>query len=459
MKRPGNLVFSILSAVLLTACTSYIEEAEVPVQEPVSKLLRISSTDTVLTSADASIVALMERHGAASTKSNNMDEIDDIVPIYGDEGDVLMYAVNFRAGGYTIVSATKDYYPVLAEVETGRFSDDIYKTGASVLMQEYREGMKYAKTLPRDSILSLRALWMKYEEPHTGQWVATKSNDPLFDLVNSSIEEWIRNGISFTFLSEGPPKYLPENVYQNYVNYAAAFSNPDYDYLENCVIIEERTDSNSEKKELMTTKWGQEYPYNYSIPNGDPAGCCAIALAQIMAYHQFPIHWDWNAIYALQNPILGSFIYEVASGINTNFDSEGSGSNINNVRTYLEEAGYNVQKVAHSASSTKVSLNNNQPVYMRGGIKGGDSGHAWVCDGYRYSSSQVKHTLLVLSYTEPLKYEPCMETYTYYGPVYNFFHMNWGWYGQDNGYFSESVWPSGNNYSSDRQDLINVYPK
>ena len=99
MKRTGNLVFSILFAVLLTACTSYIEEAGMPVQEPVSKLLRISSTDTVLTSVDASIVALMERHGAASTKSSNMDEIDDIVPIYGDEGDVIMYAVNFRTGG------------------------------------------------------------------------------------------------------------------------------------------------------------------------------------------------------------------------------------------------------------------------------------------------------------------------------------------------------------------------
>ena len=205
MKRPGNLVFSILSAVLLTACTSYIEEAGMPVLEPVSKLLRISSTDTLLTSSDASIVALMERcgaastksSGAASTKSSNIDEIDDIVPIYGDEGDVLMYAVNFRTGGYTIVSATKDYYPVLAKIEKGRYSDELYKTGASVLMQEYREGMKYAKTLPRDSILSLRALWMKYEEPHTGQWVATKSNDQLASLVGESIQEWQEQGLGW----------------------------------------------------------------------------------------------------------------------------------------------------------------------------------------------------------------------------------------------------------------------
>lgn len=459
MKRPGNLVFSILFAVLLTACTSYIEEAGMPVQEPVSKLLRISSTDTVLTSADASIVALMERHGAASTKSSNMDEIDDIVPIYGDEGYVIMYAVNFRTGGYTIVSATKDYYPVLAKIEKGRYSDELYKTGASVLMQEYREGMKYAKTLPRDSILSLRALWMKYEEPHTGQWVATKSNDQLASLVGESIQEWQEQGLSYTFLSEGPPKEMPYDVYQRFVESAAAFSNPNYDYLVNCVIIGERTNRQTGVPELLTTEWHQNYPYNYSVPNLDAVGCGGIAVAQIMAYHRFPSRTDWDAIHAEFNPTLGNFIYEVAAGINTDFGPEESLSQIGDVKNYLSSEDYNVQQISHSASQVKISLDNSRPVYMVGNVPGEIVGHAWVCDGYSNISYQVKYTLLVLSYNEPLQYESCVEPYIYYGPVYSFVHMNWGWGGIDNGLFSEISWPAGCNYADNRFDLINIYPK
>lgn len=458
MKRPGNLVFSILSAVLLTACTSYIEEAGMPVQEPVSKLLRISSTDTVLTSADASIVALMERHGAASTKSSNIDEIDDIVPIYGDEGDVLMYAVNFRTGGYTIVSATKDYYPVLAKIEKGRYSDELYKTGASVLMQEYREGMKYAKTLPRDSILSLRALWMKYEEPHTGQWVATKSNDQLASLVGESIQEWQEQGLSYTFLSEGPPKEMPYDVYQRYVAYAEGLSNPDYDYYENCVIIGESIGASSSQSPLITTSWHQQYPFNYNLPAGWNIGCCAIATSQIMAYYKYPSNLNWSGILALNPEVIGNFVYDVALGINTNFGIQ-SGSTIDDVQNYLIETGYNVQKISHATTDVMESLDAKRPVYMRGTLKNQNYGHAWICDGYMYSNDYIKYTLLILSLTEPLKYEPCGEPYLYEPPRYMDFHMNWGWGGTGNGYYADNEWFDVNIFSGNRMDLIHVYPK
>lgn len=459
MKRLN--LFSLLGiiAILLSSCTSYIDDSKMNIQEPAAKPIWISATDSILTPSDASIVALLEMGGNTATKSGS-DGIEDVVPIYGDEGEVIMYAVNFKAGGYTIISAIKEYYPILAKIETGRYSDDIYSTGASVLMREYKEGIKYARTLPEESLEPVRALWAKYEEPHAGQWMATKSNDPLTSLISESIREWQEQGLSYTFLNEGPPKEIPYDVYQRFVDYAAAFSNPNYDHLVNCVIIGERTNLWIEiTPELLTTKWAQGYPYNFSIPDGCLVGCGGVATAQIMAYHRFPARPDWNAIHAGVNPALGNFIYEVADGIDTQFGHTDSPSYTVDVKSYLSSKGYNVKHISHSATQVKNSLGNDRPVFMRGNADGEDSGHAWVCDGYARKLYQVKYTLLVLSYDEPLQFEPCMEPYMHYGPEYELFHMNWGWGGLHNGYYMELEWPSGHNYSSNRQDLVNICPK
>ena len=51
---------------------------------------------------------------------------------------------------------------------------------------------------------------------------------------------------------------------------------------------------------LLSTKWGQSYPYNMYAPNGYPTGCVATAMAQIMKYWEWPIQgigehsYQWN---------------------------------------------------------------------------------------------------------------------------------------------------------------------
>ena len=459
MKRTGNiLVFSVLFAFLFYSCTSYLEEDSIPAQEPVGKLLRISSKDSVLTSTDASIVALLERHGTTGTKSGNVEEIDDVVPICGDGGEVIMYAVNFRTGGYTIVSATKDYFPVLAEVESGRFSDDVYNTGASILLEEYKDGIGYAKTLPKASLDSLRALWMKYEEPHIGQWASAKSNDPLFDLVSDSMDVWVRSGVSFWFLYEGKPNALPDYIYQEYLSLASGYSNPNYDYLNNCVIVGRPDEHSGSIGPLVTTDWGQRWPYNSGLSQDWPIGCSAVATGQIMAYHEFPILWDWDNILANGDKI-GPFMYEVATGINTDFGPEGSGATINDMKDYLEDCGYNVRKESHVASYVEGSIRTARPVLMTGFSD--NAGHAWICDGLQTHTRYVTYSLLLISCSEPLKYEQWGTPYVdHLTAVPTMYHMNWGWYGGSDGFYTDNGWPnSTNTYSNHRQDLIHIYPE
>lgn len=65
-------------------------------------------------------------------------------------------------------------------------------------------------------------------------------------------------------------------------------------------------------KPLITTRWGQHFPYNIYAPqttrNGettqDPAGCGPTAMAQVINYHQYPQHvpaightYDWTLMF------------------------------------------------------------------------------------------------------------------------------------------------------------------
>lgn len=65
-------------------------------------------------------------------------------------------------------------------------------------------------------------------------------------------------------------------------------------------------------KPLITTRWGQQFPYNIYAPqttrNGettqDPAGCGPTAMAQVINYHQYPQHapaightYDWTQMF------------------------------------------------------------------------------------------------------------------------------------------------------------------
>ena len=114
MKRKGIVFLSV--AILISACTSYIDDNQNSIK-PVVRVLGISATDSLLTPSDASVVALIERGGQILTKGVITEEVEEVIPIHDEEGNIIMYAVNYSNGGYVIVSATKDYYPVLARVE------------------------------------------------------------------------------------------------------------------------------------------------------------------------------------------------------------------------------------------------------------------------------------------------------------------------------------------------------
>lgn len=201
---------------------------------------------------------------------------------------------------------------------------------------------------------------------------------------------------------------------------------------------------------LLTTNWGQTSPYNnYCFTsNGEQAvaGCVAIAIGQIAAYHHFPSHLitngdslDWNAIMQYEHiPVSDSLachnvallVHDIGLLVDMSYGTNSSSAFFSNVEDALSSYGYHFQREYFAEfDSIQADIRRGHPVYMRGTreyIQDGElkySGHAWVVDGVAVKSMYVD------SYGNG---ESLPELYKI---TKNLIHCNWGWNGNNNGYF------------------------
>ena len=178
---------------------------------------------------------------------------------------------------------------------------------------------------------------------------------------------------------------------------------------------------------LVSTRWNQDCYYNEYCPEtnggwwwGGPcghcyAGCVATAMGQVMKYWDYPTtgfgshsyvhseygeqsanfgattyHWDQmpNEIWST-NDAIATLLYHCGVSVNMNYSASGSGAQSADVETALRSYfGYCGAKY-HMKSSyqdevwnamLRAELDQSHPVYYSGA--NGDSGHAFVCDGY-----------------------------------------------------------------------------
>ncbi|MGE5425272.1 MAG: C10 family peptidase, partial [Syntrophothermus sp.] len=221
---------------------------------------------------------------------------------------------------------------------------------------------------------------------------------------------------------------------------------------------------------LLTSKWAQNYPYNYFCPadpavpqgyNGHvPVGCVATAMAQILYYWRHPFHGtgyhcassqdygDQCAHFDTTSYVFTGMTdretqeaYPAAllswhAGISVDMGYGPTASlafvsaipaGLINYFKYSSLAIW-VSKSSYSNSGwenlLKSDLDQGQPL-----IYGGDdniNGHAWVCDGYQNN---------------------------------NYFHFNWGWGGDFDGYFYlNNLNPNGNNFNNHQQAVVHIKP-
>ena len=192
---------------------------------------------------------------------------------------------------------------------------------------------------------------------------------------------------------------------------------------------------------LLKSKWGQDYPYSKQTQY--VTGCVATAVAQVMYYHRWPAqgkgqesykvtfdntvrsadftksHYDWDNmlpdynrrnVTTKQEDAVALLMNDVGIATNMQYTDRASGT-----QSYMAERAlrnyfdYDASMVTRSYEGVdnfieivKNELRNGFPLYISGDSKTG-GGHAWVCDGFDEEDR---------------------------------FHMNFGWNGQADGYYS-----------------------
>ncbi len=241
---------------------------------------------------------------------------------------------------------------------------------------------------------------------------------------------------------------------------------------------------------LLSTHWDQIWPYNLSCPYDYDAddntytGCVATAMAQVLKYWEYPqigvgshtytdpiygtqsVNFEtgiaWNEMlndystsssYTLmQASAISSLMYMCGVSVDMNYGTDASGIPffIDNIglglpcpetalKTYFNYSD-NLTGISKSdytyeqwISILKNELDSNRVILYTGHDANNTAGHAFVCDGYSNN---------------------------------NLFHFNWGWSGQDDGYFSISALAPGSggtgsgygNYSYGQQAIIHISP-
>ncbi|WP_300878788.1 Spi family protease inhibitor, partial [uncultured Alistipes sp.] len=139
MKRFSLFAIAAWFATWLVSCSSPeqvapAESPEMP-EVPVAYVTVPDRSEEVSEAAVRSVAALF---GADEATRAGEREIESVHTLRSQSGDALCYVVNYRGDrGFVVVSATKDYMPVLAFSDEGRFDvESIDKTGVSVWLAE-----------------------------------------------------------------------------------------------------------------------------------------------------------------------------------------------------------------------------------------------------------------------------------------------------------------------------------
>lgn len=190
---------------------------------------------------------------------------------------------------------------------------------------------------------------------------------------------------------------------------------------------------------LMTTKWNQSWPYNVLCPIGEGgqavSGCVATGYAQCLYYWRFPEHgtgtycythdvygqlcadfgstyyrWDeMSDVPRINDTAVGELIYHIGVALDMNYSPESSGTwmypeqmeehfNVSTDLQWVERDNYSDSQWKNLIMQ-QIDLGYVLPYVGFGDV----GGHLWVCDGYQDE---------------------------------DYFHMNWGWGGSQDGFFT-----------------------
>lgn len=360
--------------------------------------------------------------------------------------DTAMYAVNFMDDNGFVLLSTDKRVPTLAIIDHGNFYGRTDNPGFDTFLKrslDYIDHEIAAYQAMIDSIkLSLINPAATNATPST-RW-------PAFQ-PGIITEEYI----TMEDLEGTPPPTPPVKGYTYVGRWIISYANA--------------LDSTTNIDPKIVVTWGQsKLPYNreFASCGNDtrmPAGCNTIALCQILSYYEYPVDigtpdtpgyvlldWDLIKSYPKASTVskterefsiqVGRTVRHVADLLNSTMRCDGTSSTIGKVAEVLKDDFNYSRDAVEDFDATKAhnSLKNGRPVIVKGhGSWTGANGHTWVIDGYqRYITGLRMYDQWKTPWGDVISYDvsdPLLRTHEY-------FYHNWGWNGQDNGYFPVGVW-------------------
>ena len=442
-------------SILFMACTNEVNEVVISTPLPNDNHLLteteaiktldafISSMPQTRTPATIEVISCQKKKASdyandnkATTRWGTSNVDIDAVPVYEIETS------SEEGHGFGLVLGDKRFSEVIAFTPKGALADTTFNKGLATFMA----------TIPMIIYESLIA-----EENFKEALLTTRS------------DYWQPENIGAYITEDTPSKTVHFSSYD-----AAKAVYPDYYGT---------WDEFDTPSRYVPVKWHQNAPYNNKTPiapctgTNYKVGCGAVAIAQIMAYHQYPPQYNWAPITASQQispsqttaaNAVSQLLIDVARAANTRFQCKNDGSGDTAGATYVTDyspAFSSLGYTAHwllsgagyvSSQLVREGLINCGPVLMAASnhtLNGvpGNGGHAWVVDAF-YKKSR-NYYLTTYGYTSTGEYA--------YVDIYRqhfiALHCNWGWGGSSDGWYY-SFMPVNEKYKFSNFSLWSVKP-
>lgn len=358
------------------------------------------------------------------SETSKPKKIKNSLAVKHEQENASFYIYNFEGGGFTIVSGDNRLHPILAYSEDGYLPIDSNFVYPSGLVGWLANTDDLVKRIRRDGIKQSKAI--------QSAW------------YNFSIEASIALDETLSFIP-------PECTYNGQIYTTIESYSP-----------------------LTLTEWGQGVGFNDALENKScsaysngrpPTGCVATAVAQIMAFHQYPSTFNWSAMpNSGGSTATANLMKDVGEKLDMEYGCDGSGSQTEDADNVLRnDYGYTSATWSSNYNPAFIFTNISQgrPVILKGGRVGKwwifnvyDDGHAWVCDGADLVTEYMCN-----------KWEDDGDPYTteyewLYSGSSMYLHMNWGWAGSplDGNFSAYNFNPGSNTFNYKIGMVYNIFP-
>lgn len=473
-----KLLLSLLAmgGLLVVGCTSdepemsMVEEKVETVEQPVPTDPDFVTKEDLEDVVKKYTKSCVQSRGEAKSYSTSL--------VNGRTGKPAYYVVNFdNEKGYMLVSANKNYAPVLAYVEKGSFGPEAYVTpGIAEWLIETTEAIDNIDSV-EDSIKSqTRALWSPYLRKRSlgeaekaalllsrGAQMGDRNNHPeLIPIMQDSIRRWEAKGWTVWYFEDYPftdpsREEMMENMRSaadwRYIDDAPALS----------LVVKKTTYADGgAASNLSGIQWNQIEPWNAKFPmlndNKTRAvvGCVPVAVGQMMRFFKYPTYFAWNNMPpTYPTSTTQDFLYQLAEKIDVDYNKDDVGGdrhtsgNSGNAVNVLKSYGYKVFESSNISPSVPPCLASS--TMKRPNKK--DTGHMYILAGS--STSTTSETVECYTFMYKERMQSCY-TLSSTSSSHTEYYVNWGWGGRYDGYYMhpENTPPSGSEFTANK---INKY--